>query len=236
MVTELLFGEHFSVLETNGKWTRIHTEADGYECWIDSKQFLPLSFQTYTLLSSEPRSYTSELVHVISSGTGSALPVLLGSTLPFFSKGICQVEGYSWTYEGNTVSSSIITSRSSLIETAMMYLNAPYHWGGRSPFGIDCSGFTQMVYRLNGRKLRRDAYQQAEEGTLLSFVEEAEPGDLAFFDNAEGRIVHVGIILNNSRIIHASGTVRVDAFDHHGIFNSGSQTYSHNLRMIRKII
>jgi cell wall-associated NlpC family hydrolase len=236
MVTELLFGEHFSVLETNGKWTRIHIEADGYECWIDTKQFLPLNFETYTLLSSEPRSYTNELVHVISSGAGNALPVLLGSTLPFFNKGSCQLEDHSWTYEGQTISSAEKTSRSSLIETAMMYLHAPYRWGGRSPFGIDCSGFTQMVYRLNGRKLLRDAYQQAEEGSLLSFVEEAEPGDLAFFDNADGRIVHVGIILNNSRIIHASGTVRIDAFDHHGIFHSGTQTYSHKLRMIRKVI
>jgi cell wall-associated NlpC family hydrolase len=235
LVTQLLFGELFTILETTEKWSRIKVEADAYECWIDNKQFLPLSVNTFNGLVSEKQHYTTELVQVLTSVDGQALPIVLGSTLPHLSKGQCGFESHNWKYDGQHTTASASPSRSNLVETAHLYLHAPYLWGGRSPFGIDCSGLTQMVYKLNGKKIPRDAYQQAEAGTLLSFVEEAEPGDLAFFDNAEGHIVHVGMILNASRIIHASGQVRVDRFDHHGIFHAESGKYSHNLRMIRKI-
>ena len=121
-----------------------------------------------------------------------------------------------------------------LIENAMMYLNSPYLWGGRTPFGIDCSGLSQMVYRLNGIDLPRDADEQAEVGTTLSFVEESDPGDLAFFDNAEGKIVHVGIILENNHIVHASGKVRIDRIDQQGIFNTDLGNHTHKLRLIKQ--
>ena len=109
-------------------------------------------------------------------------------------------------------------------------------WGGKTPFGIDCSGFTQMVYKLCGYQLLRDAKQQATQGEVLSFIEESEPGDLAFFDNEEGEIIHVGIILNDYHIIHAHGKVRIDSLDHSGIFNSDLQKHTHKLRVIKKII
>ena len=117
-----------------------------------------------------------------------------------------------------------------------MYLNAPYLWGGKTPFGIDCSGFTQMVYKLNGYKIHRDASQQALEGEPLSFIEESEVGDLAFFDNDEGNIIHVGIIMENNYIIHASGKVRIDRLDHLGIYNPELKKHTHKLRVIKKII
>jgi cell wall-associated NlpC family hydrolase len=102
--------------------------------------------------------------------------------------------------------------------------------------GIDCSGFTQLVYKLNGHQLPRDAAQQVELGSPLNFVEEAEAGDLAFFDNEEGKIVHVGILLDHERIIHASGSVRIDKFDHYGIFNTDTKKYSHTLRVIKRLL
>ena len=123
-----------------------------------------------------------------------------------------------------------------LVDNAMLYLNTPYLWGGRTTFGIDCSGFTQMIYRLYGKEIPRDAYQQAEIGTTLSFIEESEAGDLAFFDNNEGKIIHVGIILENNFIIHASGKVRIDRLDQQGIFNNEKRKHTHKLRIIKSII
>ena len=112
----------------------------------------------------------------------------------------------------------------------------PYLWGGKTAFGIDCSGLTQMVYKQLHINIPRDAYQQAEIGTTVAFVGETRVGDLAFFDNAEGRITHVGIMLNNQQIIHASGKVRIDTLDHHGIFDAETKQYSHKLRIIKRIM
>ena len=122
------------------------------------------------------------------------------------------------------------------MKTAFLYVNAPYLWGGRTPFGIDCSGFTQMVYKINGYKLLRDAAQQATQGEALSFIEESQPGDLAFFDNSDGQIVHVGIIMKDNYIIHAHGKVRIDRLDQTGIYNVETNKYTHKLRVIKKII
>ena len=119
-------------------------------------------------------------------------------------------------------------------EVARLYLNTPYLWGGRTPFGIDCSGFVQMVYRFAGIQLPRDASLQVKGGVSLGFIDEAQPGDLAFFESEEGAIVHVGILTGNRRIIHASGTVRVDPIDHHGIFNMQANGYSHRLRIVKR--
>ena len=138
-----------------------------------------------------------------------------------------------YKFDGPTTTG--FTTKEKLVGNALIYLNTPYLWGGRSPFGIDCSGFTQVVYRLQGISLPRDAYQQAEIGTTLSFIEESEPGDLAFFDNNEGKIIHVGIILENNHIIHASGKVRIDRIDQQGIFNKEKGQHTHKLRLIKSI-
>jgi len=127
-------------------------------------------------------------------------------------------------------------SKSNLVDTALLYLNTPYLWGGKTPFGIDCSGFAQMVYKMNGYVLKRDAGQQSQQGEPLSFIEESEPGDLAFFDNNEGLIDHVGIILKDNHIIHVHGHVRIDRLDHTGIFNTDEKIYTHKLRVIKKIV
>jgi cell wall-associated NlpC family hydrolase len=138
------------------------------------------------------------------------------------------------TYDGNKI--NVKPNKSNIVATAFLYLNAPYLWGGKTPFGVDCSGFTQMVYKLNGINLNRDASQQATQGEALSFIEESEPGDLAFFDNAEGEIIHVGIIMENNYIIHAHGKVRIDRLDHSGIYNAERQIHTHKLRVIKKIV
>ena len=121
-----------------------------------------------------------------------------------------------------------------VVENAMFFQHAPYLWGGRTLFGIDCSGFVQIVFKLAGIKLLRDASQQALQGDTVHFLPEVQPGDVAFFDNEEGRIIHVGILLNNKEIIHASGQVRIDLIDDQGIFNVELNRYSHKLRIIKR--
>ena len=118
------------------------------------------------------------------------------------------------------------------------YIGVPYVWGGKTNFGYDCSGFTQTFFKTLGYSLKRDAYQQAAEGDEVILLSEAKTGDLAFFDNAEGKITHVGIVLENDgsdEILHASGELRIDILDHQGI-NKNSEGYSHNLRLIRRIL
>lgn len=237
MVTQLLFGDHFELLEVHGSWCKIKIAYDAYECWIDKKQFLPIAQPTFDILNSTEAYCVNELIQIVTDTKLSQLfPVSIGSTLPNFDNGECAIENSTYTYDGAYVTGLLPFSKNGIIDTAMMYLNAPYLWGGKTPFGIDCSGFSQMVYKLNGIKIKRDAYQQAEEGETLSFVEEAEPGDLAFFDNDEGKIVHVGIVMDNNKIIHASGKVRIDGFDHQGIFNNDKKDYSHRLRLLKRII
>ena len=124
----------------------------------------------------------------------------------------------TYIFDGLTTTGFI--KKEDLINNAYLYIDTPYLWGGRSPFGIDCSGFIQIIYRLQGFNLPRDAYQQAEVGITLSFVEESDPGDLAFFDDNEGKITHVGIIMENNHIIHASGKVRIDDLTPDGILHS----------------
>jgi cell wall-associated NlpC family hydrolase len=159
----------------------------------------------------------------------------LGSSLPNCADGQLRIGQNLYHFQGMAVPPKS-GGREFLVETALMYLHAPYLWGGRSPFGIDCSGFVQVVYKFSGIQLPRDAWQQAEKGDLLSFIEESAPGDLAFFDNDEGTIIHVGILLENNRIIHASGKVRIDVIDHQGIYNRDLRAYTHNLRLIKSIL
>jgi len=237
MVTQLLFGETYSVKEQGEDWIRIITAYDEYECWISRKQHFKLSETIFRLLKKQNHQYSGELVQVISDKkTGTTFPLTIGAHLPLIQNNRLQFDGEEFEFDGQVTDGQIKKTTKDLISTAFLFLHAPYLWGGKSPFGIDCSGFSQLVYKLNGYYLPRDAYQQVELGTALTFVEEAEAGDLAFFDNEEGRIVHVGILLNNQQIIHASGRVRIDRFDHYGIFNEDNKKYSHTLRVIKRVI
>ena len=237
MVTQLLFGEHYSVLETTEGWLKIKGGYDNYECWINLKQHSKISETTFNLIQKQTPVCSKELVQVISNKhTNTNFPISIGATLPFYKDKTLNFEAFSFGFDGQVSDSKQKRTAQDIISTAYLLINAPYLWGGKSPFGIDCSGFTQLVYKLNGYKLPRDASQQVELGTPLSFVEEAEAGDLAFFDNEEGNIVHVGILLSNEQIIHASSSVRIDKFDHYGIFSSDTKKYSHTLRVIKKIL
>ena len=232
IVTQLLFGEHIEILERKNQWARIKIQFDDYEGWVDSKQYQVISEANYNQLSKEAIILNADLIDYISAPDNLLLPIPLGASLSFLNNS--EINTSNFDFEGTKTSG--IKPKSALINTAFMYLNAPYLWGGKTPFGIDCSGFTQMVYKLNGYKIHRDASQQALEGEPLSFIEESEAGDLAFFDNEEGNIIHVGIIMDNNYIIHGSGKVRIDRLDHLGIYNAELNKHTHNLRVIKKII
>lgn len=232
IVSQVLFGEHFKIMETQNQWSKIKLHFDDYEGWVDSKQYQTISEKNYNDLSTDAIILNADLVEYISSPSNNLIPISLGASLSFLNHNDINKENFE--FEGTKISG--IKPKSNLISTAYTYLNAPYLWGGKTPFGIDCSGFTQMVYKLNGYKLLRDASQQATQGEPLSFIEESEPGDLAFFDNEEGNIIHVGIIMENNYIIHASGKVRIDRLDHLGIYNAETNRHTHRLRVIKKII
>lgn len=232
MTSQLLFGDFFEVLEEKDQWSRIKLSFDDYEGWVDSKQYFQITPSEYEMLQNARLQCAADLVEYITTPNNLLIPIPLGSDLRFLN--FPTINASNFQFDGAYSQQS--DQKNQLLETAFLYLNAPYLWGGKSPFGIDCSGFTQMVYKLNGHKLLRDASQQATQGEALSFIEEAEPGDLAFFDNEEGKIIHVGIIMGDNYIIHASGKVRIDRLDQFGIYNIDTGRHSHKLRVIKKII
>lgn len=234
-VTQLLFGETFHIKEKQNSWRRIVSDYDNYEGWIDCKQFTELSPEHYKKATQEDFYISIDLAQILVQNN-TLLTIVLGSTLPSFDGCDCMIADGKFTYGGNVRNIEAPFDKKLIIENAYMYLNSPYLWGGRTPFGIDCSGFTQMSYKLAGIKLKRDASQQAEQGQTINLLEETEPGDLAFFDNEEGNIVHVGIILRDNKIIHASGQVRIDDIDHYGINNKELKKYTHKLRLIKRIV
>jgi len=237
MVTQLLFGEHYTVTDSTENWLKIKTAYDNYECWINERQHTRINEAVYKSLQHQEIHCSNEIVQVIrNKSQETSFPITIGATLPFLKNHQANVGEQEFIFDGHAVEISQKQSAEKIHETAYLFLNAPYLWGGRSPFGIDCSGFTQLVYKLNGYKLPRDSDQQVEMGHPLSFVDEAEAGDIAFFDNEAGKIVHVGILLDNEKIIHASGRVRIDRFDHYGIHNSEVKGYTHHLRVIKRIL
>lgn len=215
IVTQLLFGESCDILEVDKNWTKIKIHFDGYEGWVDTKQVSPISDADFT--KRKTKTVTESFINYQHNGEKTLLSI--GS----------EIESDSQEDTENNFDTE------NLKKTALEFLNVPYLWGGRSFFGIDCSGFTQIVYKVNGIQLPRDAYQQAELGEVLDFIEEVEIGDLAFFENEEGRIIHVGIMLENQKIIHAHGKVRIDDLDCIGIFNKDQNKHTHKLRFVKRI-
>lgn len=234
MVSQLLFGELYIIQQREIEWTEIRCYNDQYTGWLQTSQINELTEKEFNQLQKQSVSIVIDLLSMTSSPARS-FPILAGSTLYNFD-GINYSLGRSkFVFNGQAVSPSFSNFSNQLEKIALRYLEAPYVWGGRSPLGIDCSGFSQVVYKYFGLSLARDAWQQAEQGVAVHFVEESQAGDLAFFHNDEGRIIHVGIILSDRRIIHASSKVRIDTLDHFGIFHAESKKYTHQLKIIKRM-
>lgn len=233
MVNQLLFGETVKIIKQKGAtWVKIKSLHDAYEGWL-----------TTTLLKEVDESFansraafvTTDMLGTIIMGD-KKIYVPAGSSLPFFDNGKGRLGDEEFSFGGYYRNRDEQRTETELIrKLTTSWLHAPYLWGGRTPLGIDCSGFVQVIYKVLGTDLPRDAWQQAQEGKAVKNLEEALPGDLAFFDNKE-EIVHVGILLGDDMIIHASGKVRIDGIGRKGIINAETGKRTLRLRAIRRVL
>ena len=239
LVTQLLFGECYQILVTQESWLQVQLAADDYVGWIDAKQHTHVSAEYYTAWCAQDHPRVLDVVQAVSDAT-TKLPLTLGCRLPFFDGMTLRLGECQYFFNGSATNPAVASdvARQALLlrKMALLHLKAPYVWGGKSIFGLDCSGLCQQLYGLVGIQLPRDAHQQIDHGRPVHFVAQAKPGDLAFFDNAEGRIVHVGMVMEEGQILHAHGEVRLDPLDHNGIYNRDQQRYSHKLRLIKRLL
>ncbi|MFO7755368.1 MAG: C40 family peptidase [Bacteroidales bacterium] len=227
--SQLLFGEKYIITDSSAEWLKVKNEFDSYEGWIDGEHHL---FYESGEADGKPQVLAGRTR--FSSEEGDSFYLEAGSAIYNINR-----EMNAFTIGGKIFRAEdrIITApgKQDISFTAMSFLNCPYLWGGRTARGMDCSGLTQLVYKLHGHSLPRDSFRQAETGTTISFLEEAGPGDLLFFDNKQGNITHVGLLLDGKRIIHCSGKVRIDMIDHQGIYIENTNRYTHSLRTIKRI-
>jgi hypothetical protein len=231
MLSQILFGEKYSVMEKSGTWMKIETLFDKYTGWID------MDHLQYSVDEGNSCEHVLNRALLCYKNDKTKMVLEAGCEVfnPDFEDKIFAIGKNIYT-TGSEFKNSYISTNDYLPDTAMKFINSPYIWGGRIPSGIDCSGLTQLVYKIHGIAIPRNSWQQAESGKNIDFIDEAEPGDLVFFDNERGRISHVGMILSRGMVIHASGRVRIDSIDHLGIFKPEIGGYSHHLRMIKRFV
>ncbi|MDD2634178.1 MAG: C40 family peptidase [Bacteroidales bacterium] len=239
MLNQILFGECYEILIHRHDWTKVRLVHDGYEGWIETKT---ISYITEKEDISKDYVFEglicSENQTEIKLASKQSMKIPTGALIPVANKKLNEftIGQNNYGFDNSQFKAIPKNKREFIIKKSMEMLNTPYLWGGRTAFGLDCSGFSQLLYRLVGHNIPRDASQQISLGTTLSFLSEANPGDLAFFDNEESEIVHVGIIIESAKIIHASGKVRMDTIDHQGIYNKIDKRYTHKLRLVKSIL
>jgi cell wall-associated NlpC family hydrolase len=224
MVSQVLFGDLFEVLESREHWHKIRLDYDQYEGWVFSRELRYVDEDFVKKYQAE-KPFFADI-----NPAQNRIP--FGARLPIFKDGVINLGEEEIAFEGSTITPGL-TTENTIIQTAQRYLDTPYLWGGKSMAGIDCSGLTQMVFKLNGIKIPRDAYQQAEVGETVPSLAAAKPGDLAFFAETE-RVSHVGILTGDGHILHASEYVRIDKIDENGVFNRALNAYTLKAKIIKR--
>jgi len=235
-VTQLLFGDHYEAVDQDAdrKWLKVKTNFDQYTGWIDVKQHHPISKEYFEYLNHAEFKITTDVTSSILYNKSRQI-ILMGSMIPISSSELFKMEE-QFAFIGEAKNLGQKREFEFVRNTAIKYLNSPYLWGGKSTFGVDCSGFTQMVFKICGYRLLRDSEQQAAQGKPVNALHEAKAGDLAFFRNKDGKINHVGILLEQDKIIHSSGRVRVDHLNEEGILNHETKIYSHQFSHLRRVL
>ncbi|AEA44410.1 NlpC/P60 family protein [Fluviicola taffensis] len=227
LVTQLLFGELVEITEVQDNWLKIRSFMDGYEGWMDPKQLQDLREKEFSRWLDGLVVEHSEF-RIVEGPEGKQI-------LP---KGFFRPADADETFTIGKSTYSFLNEEeempTSRIDFAQSYLNAPYLWGGKTMFGVDCSGLMQQVHRVFNYQLPRDASQQVEMGLEIDF-EDREAGDLAFFISDSGTIHHVGLLVNKDEIIHAHGYVRIDDFNSRGIIRKIDEVNSHKLHSIKRL-
>ncbi|HKK75799.1 MAG TPA: C40 family peptidase [Saprospiraceae bacterium] len=234
--SQLLFGELVELLETKGRqWTKVRCLQDNLVGWLESHQVTAIT-PSEKLAFQNNFAFNLELVQA-AMGDNYFVPITLGARLPNFDGIHFKLGEMRFTFSGQAIDQADLkTSAPFLIKIAKRYLNAPFQWGGRSPFGIDAAGLVQVLFSMVGQQLPRDPEAQIDFGSMVDFIDQAREGDLAFFENKNGRIAHVGIIMKEQYIIHAYGAVRIDRLDHYGIYNEETKRYTHKLRVCKRLL
>ncbi len=241
MSNEIIFGESYTIIDEQSDWLLVRSGWDAYQGWISRGSHTPISQKDFNDLFVRPEVFcTAPFQSAFLSSSADSLYLSAGSRLPFFNEGSRQfrINDVIYTLSHDATYSGIIDKniRSSVIETAGRLINTPYLWGGKSSFGTDCSGFVQTVLRIHGINIPRDSPEQSGQGSAVQSPDNSRTGDLAFFHNEEGKIVHVGFVAPQGLILHASGKVRMDRLDHKGIYNAEMGKYSHRLSLIKDLI
>jgi hypothetical protein len=236
LVTQLLFGDHYEVVDSTSdrNWHRVRITHDQYEGWIDRKQHHEIGQEYFDYLNRAEFKITTDLTTSILFNK-SPLVIVIGSVIPISSSELFKMEE-QYAFNGEAKNIGQKREFEFLRSIAARYLHAPYLWGGKTPFGVDCSGFTQMIFRISGYGLLRDAWQQAGQGKPVSQFKDGMAGDLAFFKDDGGKVIHVGLVLPDGKIIHASGRVRIDRLTEEGIFQSETGEKTHSFSHFRRVL
>lgn len=235
-VSQLLFGDHYEVMEISKdkKWLNISVYYDGCEGWIDAHQHHSITKEHYEYINRADFKITTDRATSILYNK-SPLLILIGSIIPISGSELFRMEE-QFAFNGDSKSLGLKRDAEFLKTIAVKYLNTPFQWGGKSSFGIDASGLTQMTFKINGYRLGRTVQDQSKQGKEVTGIMNSLPGDLVFFTSKDEKYRHVGILLDKQKVIHSSGWVRTDNINEEGILNLETKVCTHQLVQIRRVL